>query len=436
MEQSNQNKMHVLKEKFVMIKDFIMDHRKIVMPVVLVVCVLITILVAVNANQKETLQREAEEAAAAAAAAAEQESSAVVDGIVTPVYELEENAYEEINQLVQTYYDAQASGDVATISSLNTYLDDIELIRVEEMSKYIESYTDLNVYTKPGLSENTYVAYVYSEVKFTDAEEALPGLKTYYIGQDEEGQYFINDGSYDETVTNYIKEVTLQDDVVDLNNKVVVEYNDLLAENDELNEYVAYLKEKINEDVGEILADAEASETETEVTEAADATELADADTSDESEEVSTATVSVTTKVKTTDVVNIRSSDSETADKIDKAQKGQEFTLLEQRGNGWSKIEYNGGEAYIKSDYLETIEEVTTDNGTDAADTDTSNDTVSGTVTVTENVKVRKSASTDSDSLGTVYVGEKLDLIMKQSDGWTKVKYKGETAYVKSDYVK
>lgn len=436
MEQSNQNKMHVLKEKFVMIKDFIMDHRKIVMPVVLVVCVLITILVAVNANQKETLQREAEEAAAAAAAAAEQESSAVVDGIVTPVYELEENAYEEINQLVQTYYDAQASGDVATISSLNTYLDDIELIRVEEMSKYIESYTDLNVYTKPGLSENTYVAYVYSEVKFTDAEEALPGLKTYYIGQDEEGQYFINDGSYDETVTNYIKEVTLQDDVVDLNNKVVVEYNDLLAENDELNEYVAYLKEKINEDVGEILADAEASETETEVTEAADATELADADTSDESEEVSTATVSVTTKVKTTDVVNIRSSDSETADKIDKAQKGQEFTLLEQRGNGWSKIEYNGSEAYIKSDYLETIEEVTTDNGTDAADTDTSNDTVSGTVTVTENVKVRKSASTDSDSLGTVYVGEKLDLIMKQSDGWTKVKYKGETAYVKSDYVK
>lgn len=437
MEQSNQNKMHVLKEKFVMVKDFIMDHRKIVMPVVLVVCVLITILVAVNANQKETLQREAEEAAAAAAAAAEQESSAVVDGIVTPVYELEENAYEEINQLVQTYYDAQASGDVATISSLNTYLDDIELIRVEEMSKYIESYTDLNVYTKPGLSENTYVAYVYSEVKFTDAEEALPGLKTYYIGQDEEGQYFINDGSYDETVTNYIKEVTLQDDVVDLNNKVVVEYNDLLAENDELNEYVAYLKEKINEDVGEILADAEATDTGTEGTDmAADATELADADTSDESEEVSTATVSVTTKVKTTDVVNIRSSDSETADKIDKAQKGQEFTLLEQRGNGWSKIEYNGGEAYIKSDYLETIEEVTTDNGADAADTDTSNDTVSGTVTVTENVKVRKSASTDADSLGTVYVGEKLDLIMKQSDGWTKVKYKGETAYVKSDYVK
>ena len=48
---------------------------------------------------------------------------------------------------------------------------------------------------------------------------------------------------------------------------------------------------------------------------------------------------------------------------------------------------------------------------------------------------MRKSASTDSESLGTAYVGEKLDLIMKQADGWTKVKYKGQTAFVKSDYV-
>ena len=72
--------------------------------------------------------------------------------------------------------------------------------------------------------------------------------------------------------------------------------------------------------------------------------------------------------------------------------------------------------------------------GTDIQ-TASSTETVSGTVTVKENVKVRKSASTDSESLGTVYVGEKLDLIMKQADGWTKVKYKGQTAFVKSDYV-
>ena len=52
-----------------------------------------------------------------------------------------------------------------------------------------------------------------------------------------------------------------------------------------------------------------------------------------------------------------------------------------------------------------------------------------------ESVKVRKSASTDADALGTAYAGDELELVMKQADGWTKVKYKGQTAFVKSDYV-
>ena len=426
MKQSNQNKLHMLKEKSIAVKDWIMDNTKIVMPVVLVVCVLITIFVAINANQKEALKKEAEEAAAAIAG---QEESASVEGLSTPVYELEENAYPEINNIIKTYYDAQASGDVETIASLNTYLNDIEKIRIQEMSKYIEGYPVLNVYTKPGLAENTYVAYVYSEVKFTDVDQELPGLKTYYIGQDVDGQYFINDGTYDDTVRNYIKEVTLQDDVVDLNNKVVVEYNDLLAEDDELNEYVAYLKEKINEDVGVILAKEETPD--------AAQTEETEEETAEGAEESTEGTVTTVTMVKATDVVNIRTSDSETADKIDKAQVGQEFKLLEQRGNGWSRIEYNGQDAYIKSEYLETVsEETVADTGNDAAEsTDTGSETVSGTVTVKENVKVRTSASTTADSLGTAYVGEKLDLIMKQADGWTKVKYKGQTAFVKSDYV-
>ena len=149
--------------------------------------------------------------------------------------------------------------------------------------------------------------------------------------------------------------------------------------------------------------------------------------------------------VRATDVVNIRSSDSEEADKIDKAQIGQEFPLLEEKGNGWSKVAYNGGEAYIKSDYLEPVfEEVLAAEGTENEETaeneensaeNTANDTVSGTVTVIESVRVRKSASTDAEALGTVYAGDELELIMKQADGWTKIKYKGQTAFVKSDYV-
>lgn len=430
MKQSEQNKMHVLKEKFITARDWVMDHNKIVMPLVLVVCVLITVLVAVSANQRDALEKEAEQAAMAVNA---EEAGSSVEGLESPVFELEENAYPDINNLVRTYYDAQAAGDMEAISKLNTYLNDIEKIRVQELSKYIESYPVLNVYTKPGLTENTYVTYVYSEVKFADMEQELPGMQTYYIGQDENGDYFINDGTYDDAIWSYIKEVTLQDDVVDLNNKVVVEYNDLLAADEELSDFIAYLKEKINEDVGEILAQAETPDA-TQEAETAQEQETGAAQ-ADEGQQAGT----VVKTVRATDVVNIRSSDSEEADKIGKAQIGEEFTLLEERGNGWSKIEYNGADAFIKSDYLEavsaeaveapakTTQEQEAESGTAQA--------ASGTVKVKESVRIRKSASTDGEVLGTAYAGEEYPLLMKQADGWSKIEYKGQTAYVKSDYV-
>lgn len=448
MKYSEQSKKHTLKARFVALGEWIMDHNKIVMPLVLIICVFITVLVAVNANHRKIREKEAEEAVVPVSA--EENVPDAGEGTEeTPVYELEENTHPEINSVMRTYYDAQAEGDIDTISSFNAYLDDIDTIRVQELSKYIDSYPVLNVYTKPGLEENTYVAYVYSETLFSDVEKALPGMQTYYIGQNDAGDYFINDGTYDVQVWDYIKAVTLQDDVVDLNNKVVVEYNEMLAEDEELSEYIAYLKEKINEDVGEILARVERPEetaSEPETAGDARAGETAENEGTQEA-------VTVIKTVRATDVVNIRSSDSEEADKLDKAQIGQEFTLLEEKGNGWSRVRYNDRDAYIKSDYLEVVSQETTD--TQVASAESSNESqqesadsaesapaqssssqaAAGKVRVIESVKVRKSASTDSESLGTVYAGEELELLMKQADGWTRVKYNGQTAYVKSDYV-
>ena len=436
MEHNHQNKLHIFKEKCVAVQDWIMDHTKIVMPLVLVVCVLITVLIAVRANRQEKLE---EEAQIAAAAVAEQEgSSAAVSSLISPEFELEMNSYPEVNSVVRRYYDAQAEGDIDAVSSLNSYLDDIAKIRVGEMSKYIESYPVVDVYTKPGLVADAYVAYVYAEVKFQDVDQVFPGIQTYYIGVDESGNYFINDGTYDAAVWEYIKATTLQDDVVDLFNRVTVKYNELLENDTELNEYIAYLREKVSEEVGEILAEAEQPEAEEE-------TQVADTGKTDEQEAPSMEPIATVVRtVRATDVVNIRTSDSETADKIDKAQIGQEFTLLEQRGNGWSKVEFNGRDAYIKSDYLEIVEEVVVANNTSAENTtsNTENTTsqsssqeVIGTVKVVKNVKIRKGASITSEALATAYVGDTLDVIMKQADGWTKIKYQGEIAYVKSDYV-
>lgn len=436
MKDSEQNKKNVWTTKLMAAGEWIMEHGKIVMPLVLIVCVIITVVVAVNANRREALEKEAEQAAMAVAAG-EKEGT---PGDEIPEVALEENAHPEINDMVRTYYNAQAEGDIDTVTSLNAYLNEIEIIRVKELSKYIDSYPELNVYTKPGPEENTYVAYVYSEVLFTDADVALPGLQTYYVSIGEDGN-FINGGTYDDKIYDYIKKVTLQDDVVDLNNRVAVEYNELLAEDEDLNEFIAYLGEKINEEVGEILAEAEQPETEVENPPA----------TQEEEETGQETAQTVLRTVRATDVVNIRSSDSETADKLDKAMVGQEFTLVEKKENGWSQIRYNDRDAYIKSEYLELVSEEIVDTqvaeSSQASPTkepektestqngSSSNDTIIGTVEVIESVKIRKSASTDSESLGTAFGGEILDVIVKQADGWTRIKYKGQTAFVKSEYV-
>ena len=61
-----------------------------------------------------------------------------------------------------------------------------------------------------------------------------------------------------------------------------------------------------------------------------------------------------TEMVKAIDVVNIRSQDNTDSDILGKSAVGDIFTRYETMDNGWSRIDYNGNEAYMKSEYLET----------------------------------------------------------------------------------
>lgn len=444
MNTSNNNIQDFLKAKLEIFRDWLFRYSKIIMPVVLVLCVAGTIVVAVNANKRKIAEEESIEAA-------EGVDVELADNLLAvPEVPLQQDAVPEINELFNTYYTAMVEGDTDTMGRLVDRLDDTEILKAQETSKYIESYPMLEVYTKVGPKEGTFVAYVYAEVKFKDYEKPVPGLRVYYVCTNENGEYYINeDGEENEAELNYIRELNLQDDVVDLNNRAAVAYNDMVAEDEVLREFLVDLTAEIDKNVGEALARAEGSEASGENGDAAGqepVDELVGAAQLSEPEEPAV----VVTKVKAIDVVNIRTSDSETADKLGKAAVGDEFTLLEEKGNGWSKISYEGGEAYIKSEYLEPSETMQADAG-DGQETEAQeepeetepqqasdnggSDQTTGTVTVKENVRVRASASESGEKLGTAYIGEKLDVIMKQADGWTKIKYNGRTAYVKSDYV-
>lgn len=431
MNTSNNTIQDFLKAKFEIVKDWLIRYSKIVMPVVLAVCVLITVVTAVSANKRKIEQEET--------AVATEEVNASDTMIAVPQVPLEQDAVPGLNEFIQTYYNAMVEGDTDTLSSIVEYMDATELIRAVEMSKYIESYPTVEVYTKKGPREGTYLTYVYGEMKFYDYERPVPGMKVLYVCTDENGDFYINeDGEENDNELYYMRELNLQDDVIDLNNRVAAAYNDMVAEDVELATFLLELNEEIDKNVGEALARTEGSgQTREEAEESPE-------ETAEAGEEPEAPTM-VVTKVKATDVVNIRTSDSETADKIGKAAIGDEFTLLEEKGNGWSKVEYDGREVFIKSDYLEPSETEVAVAGDDEEnepepeeeeEDNTSTPAAStGTVTVKENVRIRKGASETSEKLATAYAGEKLKVIMKQADGWTKIDYDGETAYVKSDYV-
>ena len=431
MNTSNNNIRGFIKVKLEDIKNWLFRYSRIIMPIVLLICVAVTVTLAINANRRKITEEDSVETT--------EDVDTVNIPVTVPEVPLELNAVPEINELVNTYYTAMIEGDTDTMSKLMYKMDETEILRAQETSKYIESYPTLEVYTKTGPKENTYIVYIYYDMKFYDYDEPIPGLVVNYACLDENGNYYFNeDGEEDEDVLNYIRELNLQDDVIDLNNKVAAAYNDMVAGDEVLRDFLIDLTAEIDKNVGEAMARANGSYT------LEEEREPAGGETVEGSESEETTTV--VTKVKATSVVNIRTSDSETADKLGKAAIGDEFTLLEERANGWSKVNYGGREAFIKSEYLEPSEiieanateteqepETQTTQTTQTGNNDSA--AATGTVTVKENVRIRASASESGEKLGTAYVGEQLEVIMKQADGWTKIKYNGQTAYVKSDYV-
>ncbi len=446
MNTSNNNITEFIKDKLQESWGWLKTHLRIVIPV----AILIILIIATAVGNTLQSRKEATEAKKASESV-ETESAAASNAVNIPNVPLKQNAYKDVNALFDAYYKAMAAGKIDEVKKLNNNVDDTEKIRITETAKYINKYDKIDVYTKPGPVSGTYLAYVYSMVSFKKYNNEVPGMQAYYVCTDKNGKLYIEENEQDESILNYIREVSLQDDVVDLNNKVAVSYNNMIAKDSNLSKFLLQLTNDIDVAVGETLAQAESTETaagtagsiesaksstesKSDTAETKSDTTKAKSDTAKTtSSESKAAVIAAGTKVETTDVVNVRSSDSETADKVGKAQPGEVYVLKQEKGNGWSEIDYNGTDAYVKTQYLKkSTSAASSVKSTPKASASSKSGT---TVTVKENVRIRSSANTNAEKLGSAFKGDKLELIMKQADGWTKVKYDGKTGYVKSEFV-
>lgn len=326
-------------------------------------------------------------------------------------------------QLINAYYDALEAGDSATVTALKSNVSTEEQIKLETKAEHVETIDNIQVYTRPGPAEGSYVAFIYYEIKFVNIETKAPGLTTTYICTRDDGSLYINNDEWDEATTAYIQQIASEQVVADFFNQVQVAYTEATNKDVALALFMENLPKLLDEAVAQRQEQAE---------QAANA----------EQQAAEPTPTPVNETVVTTDKVNVRASDSENADRIGQVEAGASLTRYETRDNGWSKIDYNGQEGYIKSEYLQvqgTNEEPQPEQPADTeqpAETEQSDsNTYTGKITAKESVRVRASANESGDVLGMVYQGETYNLIMEQADGWCKIDYNGKTGYVKSDYV-
>ncbi len=329
------------------------------------------------------------------------------------------DAYPEINQVMEAYHKALAEYDEATIQKYLLYVNENELVNILVKSEYVEGYQDIHCYTQEGFEAGSYYVYVSYQLKLVNFDTTIPGLIGLYYCPNEEGEYHIyRKADMSENVLDNYYSAYMKQEVQDLYNTVDLNYNEIIDSNPDMKEYMAGFEEMVKEEMVKLIAIREASENMVASSESSESESTSASEVPSENQETP-----VTETVRATTTVNVRSSDSENADKLGKVTTGTTLTRIEELVNGWSKVLYEGQEGYIKSEYLEVV---STEGGDDAP---------TGYVTVKENVNIRASASETADRVALAYQGTKLELIEHMSNGWTKVNYNGETAYVKSEYV-
>lgn len=392
----------VVLDYLTLFKEWITDYGKVILPIVLLALVSATVFISFNARARV-------EAAAQEALTVLEETKAEVQQVQEILFEVD--AYPELQYLMMLYYEALEMGDVDALIDIQSSVTNTEIIRLQKMSKYIDRYENIHVYSKPGPYVETFIAYVTSDVYLKDREEATPGLQAFYICIDEFGNYYINTGELSKEEASYIQEIADQADVIDLKNTVNVNYNSVMEDNEELSNYWAKVSVEIDLAVGEQLALESVL-----IAQLEDSEKEADEDVAEEDEPVATIT-----KVKTTDYVNVRKSASATADRLGSVNAGETFNLLENMLNGWTKIDFNGTEGYIKSEYLIMLEDISVYN------------TV-GVVKAISLLNVRTEPDASSAKIGALAQGASADLV-EILDEWCKIKFNGQIGYVSKAYV-
>ncbi|WMY17865.1 cell wall-binding protein EntB [Bacillus tropicus] len=115
--------------------------------------------------------------------------------------------------------------------------------------------------------------------------------------------------------------------------------------------------------------------------------------------------------IVTADVLNVREKPTTESKVVEKVKEGQELKVINTE-DGWSKIDLNGKEVFVSSEFTKDVYHVTANL-----------------------LNVRSDASTESEILGRLKTNDVIESTHQVKDGWLQFEYKGKTAYVNVSFL-
>ena len=224
-----------------------------------------------------------------------------------------ETADADITALIKSYYQALGEKDIATLKTLEDDFTPSDESKVTNLKDYIEGYEVGDVYTKKGMTDDSYVVYACFSYICQGIETKAPALTQFYVYKNSEGNWVIDNGALqDSEISAYMEKQLSDSDVSDLVKKVQNELDQAQQSDSSLAEFLNGLGEEAS-----VSTDAEDG-----------------------------------TMLTTTDECNVRAEASTDAEILGVISAGEQ---VEKKGTDgeWVQIDYDGETGYIRGDLLE-----------------------------------------------------------------------------------
>lgn len=301
-------------------REWLSDNLRYILLGLFIILALIAILLGVrflsaklgSSDTKEAVNQEKQQDADSKDTEEDTTPSATVTPTEAPDENLlEKNAYPEVNAIIQKYYTALGSKDIDGIKALVDELSVTDELKVTR-DQYLDGYSNVEVYTKKGMDEGSYVVFACYSYKYKGIDTLVSGLSQLYVSAKEDGSLYISTQEQNQEVQQYITQTMQDADVQSLIHEVQNKYDEAQESDEKLKEFIASLG----------VATSSAAE----------------------------AAVGDTLTVK--NGCNVRAEASSDSEIIGELKTGEQ--VLKQGADGdWIQIEYQGKTAYVRNDMFQ-----------------------------------------------------------------------------------